>query len=385
MFALVAVALFAAAPAAGASEQLGRGDVVEGQLSAKGPDVFYTLPLKPIEQDRKGIDVIRAGAAGSERVGRLRGPGSDRDYFGTDFDASPSLYAVGTWEVRDDGEDFIDQGGASFFGPLGGKLRAFEDCTGPDSPDPQVAVDGDVVAVAPCGGVTVFDMSPGAAVPVRNIPLADDNNGELRLAGKYVAFVDDVNDKSTSPDRFITVYDWTTGTEVYRARASAAVPIAAGPLYWFDLQSDGTLVYASSRIDPPEPYALRAPCADRYGIAWASVASPVGQLVPGVNACLPDVRVGAGRVAFFRRAGARGTELMTAGLDGSALAEVALVGDLRMLQAFDFDGLRAGVAVKGCVTRTVFALEGSPAAPDWFPLPDCPVTIARRTASLSSH
>src|SRR4051812_19133379 len=184
MFALVTAALFAAVPAAGASGPLGGGDVVEGQPSGKGPDVFYPLPLKPIEQDRKGIDVIRAGAAGSERVGRLRGPGSDRDYFGTDFDASPSLYAVGTWEVRDDGEDFIDQGGASFFGPLGGKLRAFEDCTGPASPDPQVAVDSDVVAVAPCGGGTVFDMSPGAAVPVRNIPLAPDNNREVRAGGE---------------------------------------------------------------------------------------------------------------------------------------------------------------------------------------------------------
>src|SRR5215210_7732719 len=146
---LAALAALVLAPPALAVDDLGSGNVVEGQLSVKGPDVFYSLPLRPSEDDRKGVRIMRATPSGTTRVGTLPGPGADRLYFGTEFDASSALYALGTWEVRDDGEDFIDQGGGYLFAPLGEKLGTLTECTGPAAPDPQVAVDGTMVAVTP--------------------------------------------------------------------------------------------------------------------------------------------------------------------------------------------------------------------------------------------
>jgi hypothetical protein len=392
LFIALAAALMLLVPGrALALEDFGTGDVVEGQLTVHGPDLFYSLPLKVDEDDRKGVSIMRGTAAGTSSAGKLPGPGPDRSYFDTEMDASPSLFAVGTWEVRDDGEDFIDQGGSYLFAPLGGKLKTLTQCTGPASPDPQVAVDGRMVAVTPSscgtdfGGVTLVDTSPAAVMRERHIPTEEDNTGELRLAGRYLAYVEDVEDTRTSAKRAITVYDWVTGVEVYRAKASKAVPIAGGRgIDYFDLQDDGTLVYASARVTPPLSSSfLKSPCADIYGVAVASVAEPVGHLVPGVKACLAEMRIGAGRVAFFRRAGARGMELVTAALDGSGVAPVASFGDLRMLRAFDFDGDRAGFAVTGCDDASVHAEAAVPAAPAVFSLPDCPVSIAARAGPVS--
>jgi hypothetical protein len=56
-----------------------------------------------------------------------------------------------------------------------------------------------------------------------------------------------------------------------------------------------------------------------------------------------------------------------------------------MVHAFDFDGARAGLAVKGCVNPAVHAEVAAPAAPAAFPLPDCPVEIAAKTGSVTKR
>jgi hypothetical protein len=318
---LSAAALFALPVPALAAEDFGASDVLEGQLSVKGPDLFYARSRGTDRGGRKGFDVIRATAAASMRVGRTPGPGPGRYYFDTEFDASSTLYAAGVFVVHDDGEDFLDDGGWFRFAPLGEKLTTLTNCTGSEGPTPEVAVDGTVVAVAPssCGfgaDVTVVDTSPGAPVPQRTIPVPlERNTGELRLAGRYVAYIDRVDDSPTSPERFITVYDWVAGAEVYRARASSAVPIPGDfRIDFFDLQHDGTIVYASGRSKPPPSFNLKPPCVNRYGVAWASVAEPVAHLIPGLKACSPEMRIGAGRIAAFRRVGDRGNELVTTDL-----------------------------------------------------------------------
>lgn len=371
-----------------ALEELGSGDVMQDQLSVEGPDLFYARALAHRE-GLKGFDVMRAGAAGSLRVAHIGGPGKDRFFFGTDFDASASLYAVGLATVKDDGEDFIDDGGMYLAAPLGAKPKLVTECAGTEGANPTVAVDGDVMALQPsacefAGDVNVIDTSPGAAVPKRTIPVRLQNSGELRLAGRYVAYVDEVDPSPSSPGRLVHVYDWVAGQEAYQAHASAEVPIAGREsIDWFDLQSDGTLVYPSARIDPPEPFNVKPPCSDSYGVGWASVAEPVGHLVPGVRACSPEIRIGAGRVAFFRGMGEIGSELVTAGLDGTAVTPVARFAHLRLVKAFDFDGDRAGFAVQSCLDPTVFAESAAPAVPAEFAQPDCPVTIAARTGRVS--
>ena len=221
-------------------------------------------------------------------------------------------------------------------------------------------------------------------MPKRTVELSD-NPGSVRLAGRYVAYVVGArNSGATSPERAAVVCDWVAGTEVYRARASSAVPLPGDFRFdRFDLQADGTLVAASARRDPydqrddPKP-----PCEDSLGVAWYSPAEPQAHLLP-LKACSTRVRIGSDRIAFFRRLGERGSQLVTSDLAGASVTPVAEFAHEGLVQAFDFDGVRAGFAVRGCVDPSLYVEAAQPATPARFARPDCPMTIAGSAGRVS--
>lgn len=380
-----ALVLLLALPApAAALDQLGApANVLRNRVVVDGQDVFYLR----WERHEEGFDVIRARPGSSTLLPGVKYPGSNLSIFTEEFDASSQRYALAwSYYEKDDAEEsnFHEWRTAR----VGEPLTKLGECFGRF---PTVAVDDDAVALQPSecglgGDLTVFDQAPGAAVPQRTIdhPSNLDAEGALRLAGRYVAFVVGARSaRARNSARQVVVYDWIAGAEVYRASASVELPLPGDFRFdYFDLQADGKLVAASApRVDDPGDDA-KAPCEDAIAVVWWSPAEPQPHVLPQ-KACDPRIRIGNDRVAFLRRSGATGAELVTTDLTGAPVAPVATFAHEGSIHALDFDGARAAFAVRGCVHPTVYAEVAQPATPASFRRPDCPVTIAKSAGRVT--
>jgi hypothetical protein len=373
----LAVLLALPAPAAALDQLGGPGNVLRNRVVVDGQDVFYLR----WEKREEGFDVIRARPGSATVLPGVPFPGEDLSIFGEEFGASSERYAL-AWIEQDRDDAEADTFGQWQTARVGQPLTTPEGCVGRS---PTVAVDGDAAAIQPSscglgGNVTVLDFAPGAVVPQRTIELGtgQEQEGALRLAGRYVAYVVGARSaRARNPARQVVVYDWVAGAEVYRVSASVDVPLPGDFRFdHFDLQADGKVVAASAaRVEDPEDDA-KAPCEDSIAIVWWSPAEPQPHVLPQ-KACQARVAIGADRIAFFRRSGATGAELVTTDLTGAPVAPVATFAHEGSIHAFDFDGARAAFAVRGCVHPTVYAEVAQPAAPAAFPQPDCPIRLSK--------
>jgi hypothetical protein len=228
----------------------------------------------------------------------------------------------------------------------------------------------------------VRDLTPGAAVPARTIPLTAPI-AELRLAGRYVAYALHPRDAPAgSPETQIVVYDWVAGAEAYRARASESVPHYGGYLFAaFDLQSDGKVAVVSA----PDQSPIESPdtCGDRFSVVWYSPAEPAPHMLP-VQACVADLRMDGDRVAFFRGDGETGARLVVSDLAGATLSNVARFVHYRTGQHFDVDASRIAYTNKGCVFHRLNRDSLAPEREALFKLPSCPIRIGSSAGRIDS-
>jgi hypothetical protein len=380
---VLALAFALPAPAAALDQLGGPANVLRNRVVVDGQDVFYLR----WEKREEGFDVIRARPGSATRLPGVPFPGSNISIFTEEFDASSQRYALawGYYE-QDDAEESNSYEWRT--ARVGEPLAQLGECFGRM---PTVAVDDDAVALQPSecglgGDLTVFDQAPGAAVPQRTIdhPSNLDGEGSLRLAGRYVAFVVGARSaRARNSARQVVVYDWVAGAEVYRASASVELPLPGDFRFdHFDLQADGKLVAASApRVDDPDDDA-KPPCEDSIAVVWWSPAEPQPHVL-AQKACDPRIRIGNDRLAFLRRAGDTGAELVTTGLTGGPVTPVATFAHEGSVHALDFDGARAAFAVRGCVHPTVYAEVAQPATPASFAQPNCPVTIAKSAGRVT--
>ena len=373
---VVVAAVLAVPSSAAALEELGGGDTIQEQFWVTGPSVTFLDGLYEYED---GFDVVELSPTAGRRVhGRLPDPtgGGERFYQYTDFGASPARFAFGFAQYRVGRDDDEPESFAFRTGRPSEAVETLVECRG-DPGVPQVAVSDDAVATQPggCAGedVVVRDFAPGAAVPVRTVPVSE-QAAELRLAGRYVAYmIGTLDSRSDSTQRQVVVYDWVAGSESYRVRASAAFPFeGTDSQAAFDLQADGKVaVLAPPRTARPDPNRA---CYDDFAVAWFSPAEPTPHVLP-VGACRPYVAIEGDRITFARGAGSVGTRIVVSDLAGASVADVASFAQHRMSQAWDFDGARVGFSKQDCYDDRTFTEAIAPAAPASFELPSCPVRI----------
>jgi hypothetical protein len=177
-----------------------------------------------------------------------------------------------------------------------------------------------------------------------------------RIAGRYVAWVDNrfANFTGGLPD--VVVYDRVADTEVFRIPAERI----KGEIRRLDLQDDGTLAIV---------YQPR-PTDQGVVVGWASPAAPSLHRLPLPPMDLYDVRIAANRIAFQR---GRGDSL----IPNAEIGITDLRGNSRVLvrgsdaylfgESFDYDGQRLLWRRVGCARVELIVQETTSRTRDGLP------------------
>jgi hypothetical protein len=183
---------------------------------------------------------------------------------------------------------------------------------------------------ASCAGSTpkfhrrVFVRDPsGTRVLVdRSQPTPDQWTGDVRLAGRFLAW-------STDRGGTVVVYDLAAGKVAYRARLLDRQGLGN---VTFDVQSDGKLVVAY------QPSASeRAGRVLVFEPDGASRVLPLSAVVPGAGA---GIRLGGDRIAVVRPTGQSSSELVVSDLSGHSTTMARFDGVAYRPVGFDYDGTR---------------------------------------------
>lgn len=263
--------------------------------------------------------------------------------------ASPALALVSTYGYEYAGDrsgGYDPTFGEHYLGPPGGPLRRIMRCArerdvGMRSAD----VWGAAYAYRQCdeaaGHVEIRDAAAAPLSPARSVGRG---GYSVRIAGRYVAWLDTPHEVSGCPGDFeLVVYDRVADAEVYR------VPNAemAGRVNSLDVQEDGKAVIVFEPgpcspievawISPQEPYLHRLPLErrDHYQVKMANdqIAFQRGDQVLADS--VPDAEVGISDLAGNVRIVARHTDVF------------------RGVDSFDFDGERLAWREFGCEERRV--------------------------------
>lgn len=231
----------------------------------------------------------------------------------------------------------------------------------PDLPR-AVDVSGNALVYPRCDGdgqyVHVRDYSTAAPVD-EQVPGAQPGGG-LRIAGRYVAWLDNGGDEVANVTG-ITVYDRLAGRISYHIKKGS---VGQG-VHELDLQTDGKLTFSYQT-------------SDGQRIAWASPAEPRRHTLPLRNANPYDVRIAGDRIAFQV-----GPTVFAGAVFPATIGITDLEGHARTLakraegglfsEDFDFDGTRLAWWSYGCSHALIHQVAAS--APPSFtpPRSGCPL------------
>ena len=325
-----------AASSAGAASYPLNGTLVGGPELA-GDRVAWAQTLAP----RRSFhlrDLVRTAAPGES----VRTVFRTRDRALGMFDAGPGYLAFDWSSTRGAGRSGTEFTPDPRGGPLEGPFQRLPSCRAPtfaEALEPlRTDISGSLLATATSedcdslrGDVILRDLATATAMPLALPGRVVAHFGEIALAGRYAAFGEFKPEDYS--DAWVTVYDWQSGTEVYRTRN---LPLGVPS---FDLNDDGTLAIAY--LDEERDPSLRTSVID-----WYSVADPTPHRLPH-RLRHSELRV-AGDMILAEVKVRRGRELAVLDLGGglTSVKRFALPGRTGALRlgGFDFDGERVAYA-----------------------------------------
>ncbi|MDQ3936589.1 MAG: hypothetical protein M3340_18360, partial [Actinomycetota bacterium] len=305
-----------------------------------------------------GFDVRSALVAGGDRRTLLTMRGHASEYFQPRLAASAQVVAVEAIEHqrgRDDPQRF--SGRFTFAGPPTGPLdRVGERCGLSETVRPRsIDVSGDSFAYMTCGR-RIEVRRIGSPLPPEQF---DGNLRGLRLAGRYVAWVD-------RELGGVTVYDRMTRGAAYHLDEQRT-----GGVGGIDLADDGTVAIGSLQT-----------------LSVASPAEPSMRGLPVAGERTYHPTIAGGTVAFSRardrsRPGPGG-EVGTVRLDGGErLLARGPAFDVYEPTA-DFDGSRVAYFTYNCSDATIHVVDADSAARSFGQRRGCPFALARAPRVKSS-
>jgi hypothetical protein len=332
LLAMAWIALTAAAPATALTWDAGKRPPV-AVLAGDGASWFTRLP--------RGGRALYAARPGQRprRVDSFPRPGEPGNFIGGAFAGSGSTvvlesetYVPGT---RVDGA--TSGGVALYAGGFGDGLDSLGRCDAVlGTALGRIDVSGTTVAFQRCDmTVEVRDLA-GGTMP---LVLGHDVHA-VRIAGRYVAWLEGTYTGSPQSQADIVVYDRTKGAEAYRIPASAIAQRVTS----LSLQSDGKVAF----VFDPTPNDTNA----RELVAWASRSHPVVHKLRLPRRLSYTVTLASDRVVFARysSAGDRTHEqLGVSDLKGRSRLIVRHGSGL----GIDYDGKRIAYAIRSCHRYTV--------------------------------
>jgi hypothetical protein len=335
-------------PSAEAADRVATKESVAGPVFS-GSDVSWAAA-----GPSNAVDLFRATPAGKvSRFARFPGP---RDGLGLfpQLAASPQRLVLTTTAEQPFG---LSGSRSVLTSPVGGAFETLDSgcgLFGSDRPR-SVDVNGRVVVYARCaadgGRQQVIVRDYAMAQPVdQQIPGA--GLFGLRIAGRFVAWLDDASEQVGFVRAGITVYDRTLGTVAYHLPVDS-IP---GPVHDLDLQADGKVAFS-----------YQAGGGDTR-IAWASANEPRLHRISLPRRYSYEVRIAGDRIAFEGGRSVFGGMWTRADVGVSDLAGHARkVGNLGegdlFTDNFDFDGRRLTWWQYGCTTALIrVATVSGPAA-----------------------
>lgn len=323
--ALAAVALLAvAAPAAGSTWKAGKR--APHVALAGGGVAWYTS--RP-----DGGRALYAAQPGRKprRVESFPPPREPAVFIGGAFAGSASTVVLENATYIPGNQ--VDSGGSGgvdlYAGASGGRLDLLNRCGGGlGSALGRIDVSGTRVAFQRCDEkLEVRDLAGGTAPQVVGLSVR-----AVRIAGRYVAWLEGGYDSTPSPSRAdIVVYDLEAGAEAYRIPAAAI----ATSVQSFSLQGDGKVAFAfDPSFDDTNPRLL---------VAWASRSEPSVHRVPIKRRLSYSIRLRRDRIVFSGYSSARETapeELGVTDLKGRSRLIVRKGSGL----GIDFDGKHVAYA-----------------------------------------
>lgn len=246
----------------------------------------------------------------------------------------------------------------SFTGPLDGPFEELPLCLPSQLLD--LAVTESAVAYhsrteGACRQFVVRDLATPPAHPPREL---DRDAFALRLAGRYVAWLERAGSVGFSPDLSdIVVYDRIEDRELYRVD-HRMLP-APGVIVGLDLQTDGKVAFVSYRAQQTRRGLINSGL-----VGWASAAEPRPHILGLPARRHYEVRIAGDTIAFLGsnttrsfepRAPIVDGELGLADLSGRSRIHRRPVESSVFAETFDFDGERltwAELTCKGMVLRS---------------------------------
>jgi hypothetical protein len=356
------IALLAAAAAPGPAA----ADTVARRTPAVGPKIAGAQTVWGEETRSGGVRLMAAARKAPPRVVyRLANSGAPRTrrsfvHAPWSLSASPThvVAMVVTYTTRQDDSDAISTAGAS--GAVGGPFgavrllsgrtpsRGDQWCDGVRVWPDWVAADGTRIAVSEAHGTDCDPSARQARISIHDgdsvmtVPVAGSSGPRLRLAGRYLAWIE----RDGGVDESLVLYDLQTGAEVLRERHYVIDDL--------DLDADGTVAFIY---------------ADRVGARRLAVmrAGTPGRLVLARGVSDRVVALAAGRVLY---------EKLDRGDFRSRLLLRELDGGVRRLATFTPRRRRTG-DLDLSADRAVWAAQKTRSA-DYEAQPSGPARIVSR-------
>lgn len=283
-----------------------------------------------------------------------------------DLAASPSLaflttYALDSAEGRGLSVSFSDH----YVGPTGAQPEWLTRC-GSHGRIRSGDVWGEAYAYRQCddtyGHVEVRDEAAMPLSPPRAVGVGGFG---VRIAGRFVAWLDGRYSRFGDPYAAVVVYDRVADTEVYR------LPADLGAIQSFDIEEDGKVAVA---FDP------RGEGDDVVG--WASPAEPWVHPLPLRPRALYDVRIVGDRIAFqtgntVSAGWVREADVGVVDLGGNVSWLAGGTDAFLMDESFDYDGKRLLWRELSCEERRLVIRDVDASGKARRPATRCPLRMLR--------